>query len=137
MAGKNLDGVLIKKANKKQKFTEWEISEFMKCQDPVTGPAYFANNYFYIQHPTKGKIQYKAYPYQKDMLEAYSTHRFSVAMCSRQGGKCLTSDTNVCIINKVTNVVYDIPIGIFFDYVHAKENALHLPDITQFARKTV
>jgi hypothetical protein len=137
MAGKNLDGVLIKKANKKQKFTEWEISEFMKCQDPVDGPAYFANNYFYIQHPTKGKIQYKAYPYQKKLLDSYHTHVYSVNLLGRQMGKCVDKDVKVCIINKVTNVVYDIPIGIFFDYVHAKENSLHLPDITQFARKTV
>ena len=34
MASKSLDGVLIKKANKGQQFTEEQLEEFMKCADP-------------------------------------------------------------------------------------------------------
>lgn len=91
MGSKNLDGVLIKKAHKKQKFTEWEMTELMRCQDPITGPSYFLNNYFFIQHPTKGKIQYKSFKYQDELLDSYHTNRFSVNMLGRQMGKTTTA----------------------------------------------
>jgi hypothetical protein len=91
MASKNLDGVLVKRAHTKQRFTENDILELMKCQDQETGPEYFLNNYFHIQHPVKGKIPYKAYQYQEELLTSYHTHRFSVNMLGRQMGKTTTA----------------------------------------------
>ena len=46
--GKSLDGNLIKKPHVTQRWTEHEIAELLKCQDPITGPAYFINNFFFI-----------------------------------------------------------------------------------------
>lgn len=89
--GKSLDGNLIKKPHVTQRWTEHEIAELLKCQDPITGPAYFINNFFFIQHPTKGKMQYKAYAYQEKLLESYHSHRFSVNMLGRQMGKTTTA----------------------------------------------
>ncbi len=89
--GKSLDGNLIKKPHVTQRWTEHEIAELLKCQDPNTGPAYFINNFFFIQHPTKGKMQYKAYTYQEKLLESYHSHRFSVNMLGRQMGKTTTA----------------------------------------------
>ena len=89
--GKSLDGNLIKKPHVTQRWTEHEIAELLKCQDPITGPAYFINNFFFIQHPTKGKMQYKAYTYQEKLLESYHSHRFSVNMLGRQMGKTTTA----------------------------------------------
>ena len=43
--------VLIKKPNTKETFSESQLREVIKCADPVSGPAYFLSNYFYIQHP--------------------------------------------------------------------------------------
>ena len=91
MASKNLDGVLIKKANVAYKWTNSQLEELMQCGDPVTGPQYFLNNFFYIQHPTQGKIPYKAFNYQDELLESYHTHRFSVNMLGRQMGKTTTA----------------------------------------------
>ena len=52
---------LIKPAHTVRTWTEQDLQDIAKCQDPVKGPAYFLNNFFYIQHPVKGKILYKAY----------------------------------------------------------------------------
>ena len=62
---KSLEGVLVKPAHKRQVFTEDELVEFMKCADPVTGPEYFMDHYFYIQHPTRGKMLYHPFEYQR------------------------------------------------------------------------
>lgn len=88
---KALENVLVKAAHKTELYSNFEISEFMKCADPVTGPAYYLDNYFFIQHPTKGKIQYEPFPYQRALCDAYHTHRFSVNLLSRQLGKTTTA----------------------------------------------
>ena len=91
MASKSLDGNLIKKANATQRWTEEDIEHMLKCSDPVYGPKYFLENFFFIQHPTKGKIQYKAFAYQERLLDSYHGHRFSVNMLGRQMGKTTTA----------------------------------------------
>ena len=91
MGSKNLDGVLVKKANIQQKWTDKEIQELMTCSDPTTGPAFFLGNFFSIQHPTKGKIKYNAFKYQVGLLDSYHTNRFSVNMLGRQMGKTTTA----------------------------------------------
>ena len=91
MASKSLDGVLVKKANKGQSFTEEQLDQFMKCADPVSGPAYFLDRYFYIQHPTKGKLLYDPYDFQEELVESYHNNRFSINLLSRQMGKTTTA----------------------------------------------
>ena len=54
MATKSLDGNLIKKANATQRFSEDDIQQLILCGDPTSGPQYFLDNFFSIQHPTKG-----------------------------------------------------------------------------------
>ena len=91
MAAKSLDGNLIKKANTAQRWSEENLEHLAKCMDPVTGPEYFLKNFFFIQHPTKGKIQYKAFDYQERLLDSYHNQRFSVNMLGRQMGKTTTA----------------------------------------------
>jgi len=88
---KSLDGVLTKKAYKKEKFTDQQLTEFAKCADPKTGVFYFMENYFNIQHPVKGRIFYKAYKYQKKLLHVYHNYRFNINMLPRQTGKSTTA----------------------------------------------
>jgi hypothetical protein len=88
---KSLDGVLIKKANKGQQFTEEQLEEFIKCADPVTGPTYFLEHYFFIQHPVQGKIKYDPYGFQEILLNSYHENRFSINLVSRQMGKTTTA----------------------------------------------
>lgn len=91
MATKSLENSLIKKPHATQKWTEKNINEILLCSDPDTGPAYFLSNFFFIQHPTKGKIQYKAFEYQERLLDSYHGNRFSVNMLGRQLGKTTTA----------------------------------------------
>ena len=84
MASKSLDGNLVKKAHSTQRFTNQQIEELLQSSDPSTGPAYFLKHFFFIQHPTKGKITYEAFAYQEELLESYHSHRFSVNMLGRQ-----------------------------------------------------
>jgi len=87
MANKSLDGVLIKKANKQEKFTEQQIQELSACADPDLGYMYFAKHFFYIQHPVRGKLLFQPYDYQERLLHSYHNHRFNINMLPRQTGK--------------------------------------------------
>ena len=82
-----IEGVLVKTPHKKQVFTESQLEEFMLCADPDTGPEYFLNNFFYIQHPTRGKMLYQPYEYQKKLIHTYHHYRYSISMMPRQTGK--------------------------------------------------
>jgi len=88
---KSLDGVLTKKAHKKDKFSEAQVSELLACADPKNGYTYFTEHFFYIQHPTKGKLLLAPFEYQKRLLHAYHNHRFTVNMLPRQMGKTTTA----------------------------------------------
>lgn len=78
---------LVKSPHTQQHYTEHQLSEFMKCLDPDTGYLHFMTHYFYIQHPTKGKLLFDPFPYQYELLKAYHTHRLSINMIGRQQGK--------------------------------------------------
>ena len=82
-----LEGVLIKAPHRRQAFTDQELEQFVKCADPVTGPMYFMDNFFYIQHPTRGKMLYHPFDYQKRLIDTYHNYRFSISMMPRQTGK--------------------------------------------------
>lgn len=82
---------LIKKPHQAQSWTQSQISELAQCMDPVAGPIHFMSNYFYIQHPTRGKIQYQPFQYQVNLLRTYHENRFSIALLPRQTGKSTTA----------------------------------------------
>ena len=84
---KSLENVIVKRAYQTENFTEQQILEIAKCADPVTGPQYFMDNYFYIQHPTKGSIQYHPFEYQERLIDTYHNYRFSISLMPRQTGK--------------------------------------------------
>ena len=81
------EAVLVKAPHKRQSFNETQLEEFIKCADPVTGPMYFMDHYFHIQHPTRGKMLYHPFEYQERLIETYHNHRFSISMMPRQTGK--------------------------------------------------
>lgn len=84
---KSLEGVLVKKAYAKEKMSDEQLIEFARCADPDTGPYYFTNEFFSIQHPTKGRMLYKAFEYQEELIECYHENRFSINLLGRQMGK--------------------------------------------------
>ena len=60
-----------------------QISEIIKCgKDPV----YFMNRYLKIQHPLRGLIPFKTFPFQDDCVKDFNDHRFNIILKSRQLG---------------------------------------------------
>lgn len=64
-----------------------ELDDFIKCCDPNTGYLYFMDNFFYIQHPTRGSMLYHPYEYQKRLIDVYHNYRYAIALMPRQSGK--------------------------------------------------
>jgi len=89
------------------------ISEITKCKrDPV----YFANKYFTIISPKRGKHIIETYDKQNDMLETFRNNRRVICCSSRQIGKCVVYMTWIKIRHKKYNwLKLNIPIGLFFD----------------------
>ena len=84
---KSLDGVLTKKANKQETYTETQIEDLMKCMDPDTGYLHFAKNFAHIQHPVQGKLLFDPFDYQLGLMHSYHNYRFNINMMPRQTGK--------------------------------------------------
>jgi hypothetical protein len=84
---KSLDGVLTKKANQKETYTEKQIEDLVKCMDPETGYLHFAKQFAYIQHPVRGKLLFEPFEYQERLLQSYHNYRFNINMLPRQTGK--------------------------------------------------
>jgi len=79
---------LIKPPYQKTVFkTQQELDDFVKCCDPDQGYLHFMDNFFYIQHPTRGSMTYHPYDYQKRLIHSYHNYRYSIALMPRQSGK--------------------------------------------------
>ena len=87
----SLDGVLIKKANKTETYTDAQIEDLAKCMDPDNGYLHFARSFAFIQHPVKGKLLFDPFSYQVRLLKSYHDHRFNINMLPRQTGKTTTA----------------------------------------------
>ena len=85
--GKELETAIIRNPYRKMSMSEQQIIEFARCADPVSGPRYFMSNYFFIQHPTKGAIQYIPFEYQERLIDSYHENRYSISLMPRQTGK--------------------------------------------------
>jgi Terminase large subunit, T4likevirus-type, N-terminal/Terminase RNaseH-like domain len=67
--------------------TDKELEDFIKCCDPDTGYLYFMDNFFMIQHPTKGAINYHPWEFQRRLIHTYHTSVSSISLMPRQTGK--------------------------------------------------
>ena len=84
---KSLEGVLVKKAHTKEKFSEQQVTDLLMCADPSNGYLHFSKNFFYIQHPVRGKLLFQPFQYQEGLLASYHDFRFNINMLPRQSGK--------------------------------------------------
>lgn len=69
-----LDQIKIKEEIKKELF---------RCKNDII---YFLKTYAKIQHPSRGKIPFKLYPFQEKVLEAFQANRFNIILKGRQLG---------------------------------------------------
>lgn len=74
----------IKKANLQTEFTTENVADLLRCR---TDPIYFMEKFMYVQHPKHGKLPFKLYPYQRNLIKHFHDNRFSLATISRQAGK--------------------------------------------------
>lgn len=82
------DGYLGNPLLKKQGFdVEWTpelVTEYLRCSE---SPLYFVETYMKIININDGLVNFKLYPYQREMLDAMSNNRFTVIATARQAGK--------------------------------------------------
>jgi len=78
---------LVKSPYSRAMYTDEQIREFAFCADPNDGPMYFLDHFFYIQHPTRGRMVYHPFEYQRRLINTYHQNRFSISMMPRQTGK--------------------------------------------------
>ena len=88
---KPLENVLVKKPNRIESWGEQQIRDILLCADSKTGPQYFLDNFFHIQHPTRGGIKYVPYEYQCRLVNSYHNYRYSINLMPRQTGKSTTA----------------------------------------------
>jgi hypothetical protein len=80
--------VNLKRSNQNIEWSEDLVSEYMKCaEDPV----YFTENYMKIISINEGLINFKLYPYQRDMVKSFKDNRYSIVTTARQAGKSTTT----------------------------------------------
>jgi intein/homing endonuclease len=74
----------IKNAGTKTEYSEVQLIELIKS---ANDPVYFIENFIKVQHPTKGMLPLKLFPYQLEMIKAIHEHRKTVMLAARQLGK--------------------------------------------------
>jgi hypothetical protein len=80
----SVDVNLVKKGYSKDKYSKKKIEELMKCMED---PIYFCENFVMVQHPSKGRMPFVPYEYQRRLISTYADNRFSIALLPRQTGK--------------------------------------------------
>ena len=80
----SVDTKLTKTPYQREKYTDEQLQELAKC---TMDPQYFIVKYCWIQHPTKGRMKFDLFDFQKGLLDAYHNHKYSIALISRQMGK--------------------------------------------------
>lgn len=80
--------VNLKRQNQAIEWTPDLVNEYLKCsKDPV----YFTETYMKIISVDKGLVNFKLYPYQREMLRNFADNRFSIITTARQAGKSTTT----------------------------------------------
>ena len=125
--------------------------EYIKCaKDPI----YFMKKYCYIQHPTRGRIQFNLFPFQEKVLTLLNKNDRNIILKSRQLGISTLSagislwmmvfqkDKNVLVVatkqdtakNLVTKVKYmydNLPSWLQIGFVEKNKLALRLKNGSQ------
>tara|TARA_B000000565_G_scaffold255758_1_gene237719 strand:- start:179356 stop:180891 length:1536 start_codon:yes stop_codon:yes gene_type:complete len=82
-----MSDALVKTPHSKTAYTKAQLGELVKCGNPDNGHLHFIENYFQIQHPTKGSMKLKPFDFQYGLIDSYHNYRSSISLVSRQMGK--------------------------------------------------
>ena len=78
----------LKRENQPIEWTPDLVQEYIRCSQDVV---YFTEKYMKIINVDKGLVNFKLYPYQKDMLLSFTNNRFNIVTTARQAGKSTTT----------------------------------------------
>lgn len=89
----------VRRANIAFGMTDDELSEYTKCKLDVH---YFAEKYCKVKREDGSVGNIKLRGYQKELINLYTQNARSIAICSRQIGKCLfgTSTVKIAIFDE-------------------------------------
>lgn len=82
------EGGKIKPAGYEQEITPEQFSELILCEED---PIYFIRKYCFIQHPTRGRVDFDLWDFQESLINVYNDNERVIAMLSRQCGKTTTA----------------------------------------------
>lgn len=80
--------ILLKRSNQNIEWTPELVQEYVKCSQDVV---YFTETYMKIINVDDGLVNFKLYPYQKEMLHHFANNRFNIVTTARQAGKSTTT----------------------------------------------
>ncbi|MEM5877531.1 MAG: hypothetical protein QXF12_01500 [Candidatus Aenigmatarchaeota archaeon] len=86
------NNLFVKKPGSVSFYTKENIDDLLRCAKDVI---YFIEKYIKIQHPTKGSVNFKLYPFQKEMIKTFENYKYVIALTGRQLGKCVSSETEI------------------------------------------
>jgi hypothetical protein len=78
----------LKRSNQAIDWTPDLVQEYIRCSQDVV---YFTETYMKIINVDNGLVNFKLYPYQKQMLYNFSNGRFNIVTTARQAGKSTTT----------------------------------------------
>lgn len=131
MAKNTTDFQKLKQPNQPISYTKEQLQELVSC---AKDPLYFMEKYMFVQHSVKGKIPFKAYEFQKKLVYGYNNYRNVICMIPRQSGKCVVDKTLITVRNCKENKIYDIPIGIYYEWSACMRDGKQPPDISKYER---
>lgn len=102
----------LKCAGVQMQYSKEQILERAKCSQD---PEYFIQQYMKIVHVDRGLVSFDLYPFQKDLLKAYTEERFVIAKLPRQVGKCVDINT-IIVLRYKKEYIIEIKIGELYEH---------------------
>lgn len=89
----------IKLQNETSEYTYENLEEMDKC---IEDELYCIENYFKIEHPTRGVIPFELYDFQREAIRLMQQHRYVILLFPRQCGKCCCIHASVDVLEPKT-----------------------------------
>lgn len=89
MAKKSTNYQKLKPPYQPQVFkNQTEFQHFVRC---MNDPLYFIENFVWVQNGPQGRSLFKAFDFQRELIQTYFENMYTIAMLPRQSGKSTTA----------------------------------------------